>query len=218
MIKANLAQWIVDLLRFGRLTIVGRADPRKGQSYMICRCDCGTEKEIALSSLRTGRSKSCGCYQKETGPPNKRHGLSESRAYSIWLGMRQRCGNPSSPAYKNYGGRGIAIDPRWECFEMFHADMGDPPEGMTLERKDNDRCYGPENCYWADRLTQNRNTRRCVRLSFKGETKTLGEWANQYGIKRQTLAQRLRNGWPMERALTESPLLYHGRSTAPLTT
>lgn len=197
--------------RFGRLEIIAQAERRNGQRYVLCRCDCGTEKEIAFFSLKRGLTQSCGCYRKEKGPGNKRHGLHASRTYKTWLSMRQRCLNPNNPAYKNYGGRGITIDPSWDVFEQFLADMGEVPDGMTIERKDNDKGYGPDNCVWADRKTQSRNTRKCRQITYNNETKTLGEWADQYGINRQTLGKRLDTGWSMERALTTSPLAYHNR-------
>ena len=210
MITANRYSY-VDVLRFGRLIILGEANRRNGQRYMLCRCDCGKEKEVAFSSLKRGLTQSCGCYRKEKGPGNQRHGLTSSRTYKTWLSMRQRCNNPNNPAYPNYGGRGITIDPRWDTFDQFLADMGEAPDGMTIERKDNDKGYGPDNCVWADRVTQARNTRKCRKFPYNGETKTIGEWADEYGIKRQTLTQRQDNGWPMERALMTSPLAYHNR-------
>lgn len=197
--------------RFDRLEIIAPAERRNGKPYMLCRCDCGVEKEIALSSLKRGLTQSCGCYRKERGPANKRHGLHASRTYKTWLSMRQRCLNPNNPAYPNYGGRGIAIDPAWDTFDQFLADMGEVPDGMTIERKDNHKGYGPDNCLWADRKTQGRNTRKCRMITYNSETKTLGEWADQYGINRQTLGKRLDTGWSMERALTTSPLAYHNR-------
>jgi len=201
----------LDALRFGRLLIIGKAANRNGQPYALCRCDCGKEKEIAMSSLRRGLTQSCGCFRKEKGPANKRHGLSDSKTYNVWLGMRQRCLNPNNPAYTNYGGRGITIAPTWDTFDQFLADMGEVPDGMTLERKDNDKGYGPDNCVWASRVEQGRNTRKCRQITHNGQTKTLGEWADQYGINRQTLGKRLDAGWSMERALSTSPLTYHNR-------
>jgi hypothetical protein len=205
---------LLDALRFGRLLIIGKAANRNGQPYALCRCDCGKEKEIAMSSLRRGLTQSCGCFRKEKGPANKRHGLHASRTYKAWLSMRQRCCNPNNPAYPNYGGRGITIAPAWDTFDQFLADMGEVPEGMTLERKDNDKGYGPDNCVWADRATQARNTRKCRQISHNGQTKTLGEWADEHGLNRATLAQRLDTGWPIERALATSPLAYHNREAA----
>lgn len=202
----------MDALRYGRLEIISKAASRNGKVYMLCRCDCGKEKEIALSSLKRGLTQSCGCYRRDKGPGNKRHGLHASRTYKAWLSMRQRCLNVNNPAYGNYGGRGITIDPCWDTFDQFLADMGEVPEGMSIERIDNEKGYGPDNCKWATRLEQGRNTRKCRVITHGGKTQTLAEWADEYGINRQTLGKRLDNGWDMGRALTQSPLEYHNRT------
>jgi hypothetical protein len=125
--------------------------------------------------------------------------------------MRQRCLNPNSPAYRHYGGRGITIDPRWDSFDQFLADMGEMPDGMSIERKNNDKGYSPENCVWATPAEQGRNTRKCRQLTHNGQTKTLREWADEYSLNYQTLGKRLDAGWSFERALSTSPLAYHKR-------
>lgn len=202
----------MDALRYGRLEIISKAASRNGQVYMLCRCDCGKEKEIALSSLKRGLTQSCGCYRRDKGPGNQSHKQTYTRTYKVWLSMRQRCLNPNNPAYKNYGGRGITIAPEWDSYQRFWEDMGDVPDGMSIERIDNDGNYEPGNCRWATRLEQGRNTRKCRAITFQGTTKTITEWAEQYGLQKSTLSQRIRNGWDMERALTQSPLAYHNRS------
>lgn len=203
-----------NLLRFGRLEIIGTAPRKGGQPYVLCRCDCGREKEIALSSLRTGSTTSCGCYRDEVSRARSvTHGKSETVAYNTWVSMRQRCLNPNNPAYPSYGGRGISISPEWDTFEGFLDDMGEPPSGKSLDRIDNSKGYGPSNCRWATRIEQNRNTRGCKYISYGGETKTVTEWAEQYGIKISTLSQRIRLGWGVEKALTHPPSDYHKRTT-----
>lgn len=202
----------MNALRYGRLEILGKAASRNGQIYMLCRCDCGNEKEIAFCSLRRGATQSCGCYRKQKGPGNKRHGMTDTKTHGIWMSMRQRCLNPNNPAYINYGGRGITIDAAWDKFEQFLADMGEAPDGMSIERINNNSGYTPANCKWATRVEQGRNTRRCRTISYNGKTQTLGEWADEYGINRQTLSKRLDNGWDIKRALTQSPLEYHNRT------
>ena len=201
----------MDALRYGRLEIIGTADRHNGHIHMLCRCDCGTEKAISLYSLKKGATQSCGCYRKEKGPGNKRHGLADTKIHMIWMSMRQRCSNSNNPAFKNYGGRGITVDPRWNSFEAFFEDMGEAPKGMSLDRIDNDKGYGPDNCKWATRIEQGRNTRTCHPVTFEGATKTISEWAEEYGIGKSTLSQRIRNGWDIERALNQSPLQYHNR-------
>ena len=115
--------------------------------------------------------------------------------------MKRRCQNPKTRNYHNYGGRGIAVCERWQLFENFYEDMGDPPKGMTLERVDNDKGYSPENCVWADHETQMRNTRKTRNITINGETKCVAEWAEKLGVNPNTIYGRLYAGWPESKAL-----------------
>jgi hypothetical protein len=120
------------------------------------------------------------------------------------MNAKQRCYNPANPKYLDYGGRGIVMCEQWqESFEVFLADMGEPPVGLTLDREDNDGPYSPDNCRWATRKQQMRNTRVNRYLTLDGETKIITEWAEQYGLTAPTIYHRLEDGWPLERALTE---------------
>jgi len=116
--------------------------------------------------------------------------------------MKTRCTNLNTPAYKNYGERGITICESWLVFENFYEDMGDRPEGKTLERMNNSKGYYKENCKWATTKEQNRNTRQIKLLSHKGETLCMKEWAEKLSIPYPTLQDRIRRGWSVERALT----------------
>jgi hypothetical protein len=116
--------------------------------------------------------------------------------------MIERCYNPHHIAYANYGGRGIGVCRKWRySFENFIEDMGERPPGMTLDRIDNDHDYGPGNCRWATRAQQALNTRQNRFLSLNGKTQTVREWANELGMRYQTLHIRLWRGWPLDRAL-----------------
>lgn len=118
------------------------------------------------------------------------------------MAMRQRCGNPKHPAYPRYAGRGIAVCGRWlESFGNFLADMGVRPDGTSLDRIDNDGPYSPENCRWATRVEQSRNTRTNRVIAFRGVRKTLKEWAVKQGINRVTLSRRLDAEWSIEDAI-----------------
>lgn len=154
----------VDLtgLRFGRLLVIEFSHSDGQQAHWNCRCDCRTEKTARGKDLRRGFVVSCGCLRREKVRTLKlAHGQRWTRAYKCWLNMRNRCLNPNSSDFKNYGGRGIGIDdPRWHSFVNFRDDMGDPPEGLTLDRRDNERGYSKENCRWTTRLVQNHNRRR----------------------------------------------------------
>ena len=116
--------------------------------------------------------------------------------YYSWFQMRTRCLNKDNPAYSRYGGRGISVHPRWiNSFETFISDMGEKPEGMTIDRIDNDGNYEPGNCRWATRAQQARNTRKTVKITINNETKSLSEWAIEFGVGRKMVAHRLCLGW-----------------------
>jgi hypothetical protein len=117
--------------------------------------------------------------------------------------MLQRCTNPKNPSFERYGGRGITVCERWRDFAAFQADMGEPPAGLTLDRKDNDLGYQPENCRWATDAEQTRNTRRNRRLTLDGRTQCMSDWARELGIRQQLISRRLSDGWPVERALAK---------------
>jgi hypothetical protein len=137
-----------------------------------------------------------------TGHQRIRHGLSDTKAYKAWKNMRSRCNNPNDPRFRWYGGRGIKICTRWNLFARFLADMGPPPARYTLERKDFNGMYCPENCVWTTQKEQTRNTRRNVRLTFAGETLCVSEWAEKLQLSYTALIQRIRHGWSVERTLT----------------
>lgn len=130
-----------------------------------------------------------------------KHGKSHSQTYGVWSTMKARCQNPNVLAWKNYGGRGIAVCERWQDFANFFEDMGDPPPGMTLDRIDNDGDYSPENCRWTSRRTQSLNRRAARMVTVRGQTKTVSEWADEVGLNFQTLWRRLDSGWDPEAAV-----------------
>ena len=189
--------------RFERWQVLNA--PPKGRHW-YCKCDCGTEKFVDGRLLRTGKSSSCGCRKREVlSEIHRTHGKSGNRArvYWIWLGMRQRCSNPKNPNFKDYGDRGITVCERWNRFENFVEDMGEPPLKYTLERKNNSLGYFPENCEWETRKIQGRNKRNNRLLTFNGETLPLPEWAERTGLDGHTISHRIHRGkWSIERALT----------------
>ena len=136
-----------------------------------------------------------------------------TRTYNSWMAMRARCENKKNKAYPDYGGRGITVCPEWESFEAFLADMGEAPEGMTLDRRKNHEGYSKANCRWATRTEQNRNTRKNRMLTYNGKTLCLSEWATIVGIDIVTLHCRLRDGWSDERALSTPVARGRNRTT-----
>lgn len=131
------------------------------------------------------------------------HGKSRTKIYQIWLAMRQRCYHLTNKQYKYYGGRGIKVCDKWKKFENFFADMGERPEGLSLDRIDNNGNYCPENCRWATRKEQSRNTGRNIRITLNGKTKVLKDWAKDTGINYYTLRGRLRKGWSIHELFLE---------------
>src|SRR5579859_6087839 len=133
---------------FGRWTVVSFAGRNKhGQRTYLCRCNCGVEATVIATALITGRSKSCGCYQRDVATSRTTHGMTNSKEYKSWAHMLDRCRNPKNPAFTDYGGRGITVCQRWLSFGNFLADMGPMPRGgrYTIDRfPDNDGPYAPD--------------------------------------------------------------------------
>lgn len=187
--------------RFGYLTATKRLGlSRRHTSIWLCVCDCGNTKAISADHLRDGGTRSCGCFNKTS---KRRHGMFGTRTYTSWANMLRRCNNTTDKSYPNYGAKGILVCKRWYKFESFLADMGVCPDGLTLDRINNNGNYEPGNCRWATRLVQANNHSRPRFITYKGETHTITGWAKKYGMSNFLLRQRLfREGWTMERALT----------------
>lgn len=191
--------------KYGRLTVIERS--KTNTRYFKCRCKCGNEKEVFTSHLLQGRTTSCGCYHKEVisklmKQVNRTHGMYGTSTYNAWAAMLDRCRNPKSRQWKDYGGRGIKVCDEWKTFEKFYTDMGDK-RGLTLERIDNELGYSKENCKWATCKEQANNRRACVVLEFQGMKKNITQWSEELGVSRRKIYDRLRRGnWSIEKALT----------------
>ncbi len=198
-------------LKFTRLRVLHAMPDSKGsgkgryRSQWMCVCDCGENRIVKTEGLKSGKIKSCGCLNREKSSERwKTHGLSHAglRAYTSWAKIRERILCPTCKSYKYYGGRGIRLCRRWRNFKNFYADMGDPPEGMTIHRKENNGHYEPGNCIWADDFTQAQNKRSNINLTFKGETHCIAQWSRKTGIKAPTLLRRFHSGWEAKDILT----------------
>ncbi len=134
------------------------------------------------------------------------HGMYHTPENKVWSSMRERCLNPHHMHYARYGGRGVTVCARWAVFETFYADMGPRPPGTTLERRNNDKGYSPDNCVWASRKDQQRNRVNVRNYTFRGKTQCIAAWAEETGIAHATLTSRFNSGWCAERALTLKPV------------
>lgn len=191
--------------KFNRLTAVRLGESKNGQRHWICQCECGKETTVSGSRLKNGIVKSCGCLRSETTAKRMtRHGQAtrkeKTQLYKIWNGMVARCTIPSATGYERYGGAGIKVCERWLSFENFAADMGDPPEDYSIDRKDSTKGYEPENCRWAGRQEQNENRKSVRVIEFDGKSMNVTQWARHLGINKATLLEAL-DKYPLEVAL-----------------
>jgi hypothetical protein len=196
--------------RFGRwlvLEIAGRSAERG--AVWSCVCDCGVKRAVAAKAMVAGDSQSCGCLGKERRLEGVRrakttHGHTvgdNSRTYRIWINMVSRCTNPKFDSFPWYGGRGIKVCDRWRKFQYFLDDMGVAPDEMTIDRRDSNGDYEPENCRWATRTEQANNTRRNRILEWNGRTYTQAQLAREVGVDQRRISERLNSGWSVERAV-----------------
>ena len=174
-------------MAFGELTVKTSLNAcDDGKSQWLCECSCGTVVAVRSCNLKRGLSTSCGCKKYKPNLLNRTHGQVGTKAYIAWANMIQRCTNPKVRNYNQYGGRGITVCDSWKAFENFYSDMGQPPEGLTLERKHNDSGYSKENCIWATRSAQALN-RRMPESPLKAQAISLG-------ISLKTLKLRIKYG------------------------
>jgi hypothetical protein len=215
----------IDGLRVGRLVALGpvRRAPL-GVIIWLCQCDCGNQTEVHGHDLRSGKTKSCGCLNKEMQATRFRtHDKCYTSEYRIWSGIKTRCYNAKNHGFYNYGGRGITMCDRWlngngnkSGFECFLDDVGErKTSNLSIERRNNDGNYCKENCMWATPLEQGRNKRNNVLYTINGETKTAPEWERAYGLSKDLIRARMKKGWSVEKAImTPLDLVRSGRQRA----
>lgn len=178
--------------RFGSWTalcMVAETRPAK----WFCMCDCGTAREVSSGNLRHGATTNCGCQRQHAEKHGHSRRAGRTRTYRIWRNMRQRCENESNPSYADYGGRGICVCDRWRgAFEAFLADMGECPDGMSIDRIDNDKGYEPDNCRWATRAVQRRNSRRVTLVAHEGSLRHVKDAAEMVGVSDTAIYQEMK--------------------------
>lgn len=192
---------------FGRWHVISFSHTTNiGHAYWNCVCECGTHRAVSGTSLIRGSSKSCGCFNRERAIEcSTKHGKCHTPEYRVWKKLLRRCYEQNDKSYHNYGGRGIAVCDQWRnSFESFINDMGTrPSKNHSIDRIDNDGNYEPNNCRWATPKQQSRNRRVNIMLTCHGKTMCISDWSREVGITIGAIKWRLKQGWSIERALTE---------------
>lgn len=206
---------------FGRLKVLHKHPENDSLNRVcwVCECSCGTIVTINGWAIRSGNTKSCGCYANDLriqlGKANRTHGMTNTPEYKTWDSMKERCNNPNSSQYLNYGGRGIRVCDSWyNSFEAFYRDMGPrPSDKHSIDRRDNDGHYDPGNCRWALMEVQANNKRNNVNYEFNGSRMSLSKIARETGIPQQTLYSRInRMGLTIEEAVSWNNYNHRARS------
>lgn len=191
--------------RFGKLIAINRICKSDG-SHWKCKCDCGNYTVVSTHNLTKGNTKSCGCLQKEKASQvHKTHGARHTKLYTVWNNMRSRCNRPNDKSYCNYGMRGISVCEEWNnSFENFQkwAFLNGYNENLTLDRRNVNGNYCPENCRWISFKEQNNNRRNNVYVTVNGKTLTLSQWSEANNIPYLTILQRRKRGWSDEKAVS----------------
>lgn len=201
--------------KYGKLTVVS-VEKINNKTCLKCKCDCGNEIIRETYLIATNQVKSCGCLKSEiikkynSSGKHSRSRLKDGRSlhplYGTWFQMISRCENPNQTHYDRYGGRGIKVCDEWHDFWQFvkwSDSVGGRPKGFTLDRINNDGNYEPSNCRWASERTQKTNKSTNVFIEHNGTRKTIVEWSEDLNIHTHTLQERIKSGWPIERALFE---------------
>lgn len=198
---------------FGLATPLARVPNEKSRHpKFLCRCDCGSEFLALGYNLRSGHTRSCGCYRaQQARESHTTHGATRGvtkgtkpmSEHRIWCQMKSRCHQPKNRSYHRYGARGIYVCDEWRgSFETFLADMGPRPSPKhTLDRRENDGPYAKWNCRWATATEQANNTRRNRVLVVQGKAASVSGWARESGVPAGTVRSRLDAGWEAEQAV-----------------
>lgn len=197
--------------RFGKLVVIKRSgsDKHKNATW-LCKCDCGNETIVSGIYLRQGETRSCGCLQRKVVREAKTtHGLSKTRLYRVWAGIKNRCYNPRAENYKYYGAKGVIMCDEWKNdFLSFRDwalnngyDESAKTQVCTIDRIDCGKSYSPNNCRIANHVTQCNNQTSNRIFTYNETSKSMAEWARVFGIKYTTLRARIRRGIPFDKAI-----------------
>lgn len=188
--------------KFSDLTIIERtSERRRGNAVYRCLCVCGKETFVPTSNLRSGITKSCGCRKIRV---HIKHNLSRHRSYQAWHNMNRRCYDTTDISFPYYGKRGIKVCDEWLPplgIIQFVKDMGERPQGKSIDRIDNNKGYSKENCRWATNIEQQANTSQNHFITFQGETLCIAEWSRRIGIRADTMRLRVKRGLSVDQVL-----------------
>lgn len=197
---------------FGRLTVIKKDESKKDKrTRWVCQCECGNKVVVRTDTLRSKRTKSCGCLQRDLlveRKPRKIHGKSKERLYTMFHNMHKRCYDKDHISFRNYGGRGIGVSEEWRNdFESFYewSIKNGYNDNLTIDRINNDNDYSPVNCKFITHKEQQNNRRDNVFVSYEGDTRTISQWSESKGIKYSVLQSRLKAGWSTKKAI-ETPV------------
>jgi hypothetical protein len=197
---------------FGTRTVLGLNRTEKRGSFWNLKCSCGAVSVVRRDSIATTKAcKACAVSENNT-----RHGMSHTPTHRSWLAMLQRCDNPNTRDYSRYGGRGISICEDWRTFENFLRDMGERPDGTTIDRIDCNGNYEPSNCRWATHRAQTNNRNVTRMITANGETMALTDWSRKIGIKPITLEKRIKSGWSDDDAINTPTMTIQQSGARPL--
>lgn len=200
--------------RFGRLEVIEKVETNeRSENKWLCKCDCGNETFATTHSLKSGNKKSCGCIKSEMlaerNKANTKHGMSHTKLHGVWHNMKDRCYRRECEEYKRYGMRGIKVCEEWknnfQSFYLWSIENG-YKNGLTLDRKNVNGDYTPENCRWATEKEQANNRRNNKFLTNNGETKTMKQWSEEVGIPYYIVKNRVKAGLPVGKILYKGDL------------
>lgn len=202
--------------RFNALIVLGpdAENQHFNSNHWVFKCDCGKIFSDYPSRVLSGHKKSCGCKKGKT---SFIHGCNGNPFYPTWFGMMRRCYNKDNHNYERYGARGITVCEEWHDPKKFiswaESSIGIKKKGYSLERKDNNLGYSPENCTWATAKNQARNRRSNRIETINGVSKTFYEWCEIHNISPAVVRERVKLGWCLEKAL-KTPVITRNK-TAP---
>lgn len=201
-------------MEFGMLKVIKQAETRispggRKRIFWVCQCSCENKTivEVEAGNLTCGRQTSCGCARNaKSSKRMTKHGQYKSRIYHAYKSMKQRCFDPETKEFPQYGGRGITVCAEWlgeDGFQNFYdwSMKNGYRDDLSIDRKNNDGNYEPSNCRWADRFTQDNNKQNTLYYDIGNGKEPLAVLCKRYNLDRTMVWKRLKRGWTIKEAL-----------------